>query len=302
MNTWLTGYRRLLVVMLVLLGLFSVSWYLFAARVEQALQGSLAERFSQHVNGRLEIGNVDLSLIGWVRIADVSLYSNKGELLAKIPVVKIQYSWSDLANGNFDSSRIEAITAEGAEVWLHEEKGQWNWEGFIKKDQANINKFQGNIQVVSAKIYGYTSLVSKTIGEVNGTIDFHAFPDINISLKGKIGQSFLTADGNWVNGQFAKIIVQAKDLDLLEFREYIPATQKIILESGKVPTVTVTTERDNQGVVNWHTDGEFSGIKLTGKVSVNEGQGIFSGNQAGVQLQNMKLIISGQQAEGQGQA
>ena len=300
MNTWLFGYRRVLVVMAVLIGLFSISWSLFAARIEQALQYSLAERFSQHVNGRLEIGNVDLSLIGWVRIADVSLYANKGELLAKVPVVKVQYSWSDLAKGNFDSSRIEAITAEGAEVWLHEEKGQWNWEDFLKKDQTNINKFQGKIQVISAKIYGYTSLVSKTIGEVNGTIDFHAYPDINISLKGKIGQSYLTADGNWANGQFAKIVVQAKDLDLLEFRDGIPASQNITLESGKVPTMTVTTERDDQGAVKWNTEGEFSGLKLTGRVSVKEGQGQFSGNHDELQLKNMKLIISGQQAEGQG--
>ena len=210
MNTWLLGYRRLLVVIVALLGLFSVSWYFFSARVEQALQDSFAERFSQQVNGRIQMGNVDLTLIGWARITDVSLYTNNGEVLAKIPAVKIQYSWSDLIKGIFDSSRIEAITAEGAEVWLREEKDQWNWEGFLKKDPANTNKFQGKLQLVSAKIYGYTSLVSKTIDEVNGVIDLYDYPNMSISLKGKIGQAPLTADGNWVNGRLAKIVVQGQ--------------------------------------------------------------------------------------------
>src|SRR5664279_5193720 len=108
MNNWLQGYRRTLVAIVVILGLLGISWHFFAAGVKQTLQNSLAERISQHVNGHIQIGNVDLTLIGWVRITDVSLYKNNGELLAKVPVVKIQYSWSDLAKGNFDSSRIEA--------------------------------------------------------------------------------------------------------------------------------------------------------------------------------------------------
>ena len=221
-------------------------------------------------------------------------------MLAKVPVVKIQYSWSDLAKGNFDSSRIEAITTERAEIWLQEDKGQWNWEDFLKKTPTNNNKFQGKLQVSSAKIYGYASLVSKTIDEVNGEIDFHAYPDLSISVKGKIGQSLLTADGNWVNGQFARVVVQAKELDLLEFRDRIPAAQKITMEGGKLQAVTLTTERDDRGVVKWRTEGEFSGVKLTGKVNISEGQGQFSGNQDGLQLKNIKLVISGQQAAGQG--
>lgn len=300
MNRWLFGHKKLFVGMAVVFGLFGVSWYLFAARVEQALQNSLAERLSQQVNGRIQIGNIDFTPIGGARITDVSLYSNNGILLAKVPVVKIQYSWSDWAKGNFDSSRIEAIAAEGAEVWLQEEKNHWNWEGFLKEDKTGINKYQGKLQVSSAKIYGYTSLASKTIADVNGVIDFHAYPDLGISLKGKLGQSLATADGNWAKGQFTKIVVQAKDLDMMEFRDSIPAALQITLEGGKVPAVTVITERDDQGAVKWHTEGEFSGVKLTGKVSVSEGQGQFAGNQDGIQLKNMKLVLSGQQTAGQG--
>ena len=300
MESWRHGYRKLLMVMVVILCLLSFFWYLFAAGVKRSLQDSLAESLSNHVNGRIQIGNIDLSLIGWVRITDVAVYKDKMELLAKVPVVRIQYSWSDLAKGNFDSSRIETIIAEGAEIWLHEEKGQWNWEGFLKQDQPSQNKFQGKLQITSAKIYGVASLASKTIDDVNGIIDLRAFPDLDISLKGKIGQSLSTAEGKWVKGHFARIVVQAKDLNLLEFRDSVPAEQKFTLEGGKLSTVMVTTERDDQDAVKWHVEGEFSGIKLAGKVDVSEGQGQFKGNQDGVKLQNIKLVISGQQTEGQG--
>jgi hypothetical protein len=300
METWLTRHRRVVVVMVAILALLGASWVLFASGVKQALQRSLAEHLSQHVNGRIQIGDVDLTLIGWVRITDVSLHTNKDVLLAKIPVVEIQYSWSDLAKGNFDSSRILAIKAEGAEVWLQEEAGQWNWEGFLNDDPTNKTEFQGKVQVTSAKIYGYASLGSKTIDDVNGVIDLQAFPDMDISLSGKIGQGFSTANGKWVKGRFARIVVQARDLDLREFRDSIPAAHKIVLEGGKVPTVTVTTERDELGVVKWNAEGEFSGVKLTGKVDISEGQGQFKGNQDGLQLQNMKLVAAGQQLEGQG--
>ncbi|MBP2665984.1 MAG: hypothetical protein H6Q76_964, partial [Firmicutes bacterium] len=160
MESWRHGYRKLLVVMVVILCLLSFFWYLFAAGVKRSLQDSLAESLSNHVNGRIQIGNIDLSIIGWVRITDVAVYKDKMELLAKVPVVRIKYSWSDLAKGNFDSSRIETIIAEGAEIWLHEEKGQWNWEGFLKQAQPSQNKFQGMLQISSAKIYGVASLAS----------------------------------------------------------------------------------------------------------------------------------------------
>ncbi len=293
-------HRRLLIGLIVLIGLFSFSWYLFAARVGQALQHYLVERYSQEVNGRVQVGAVDLSLLGWIRIIDVSLYSKQGDLLAQIPVVKLQYSWSDLAKANFGISRIETITAEGAEIWLQEEKSHWNWENFIKEDQTKENKFQGKMQIVSAKIYAKAYLLSKTIDDANGVIDFHANPDFNIRLKGKIGQAGLTIDGDWNNGQFSMIAIKGKDLDLQDFRDIIPATQGISLEGGRVTTLTILTERDVKGVLKWRAEGDFSGLNLAGKRKITDGQGRFVGNQDEIQLQNMNFIISGQQTSGYG--
>ena len=300
MRTWLFQHRRLLAILFVVIGLFSFSWFMFAARVGQALQDYIVDRYSQDVNGRVQVGTVDLSLFGWVYIKDVSLYSQKGDLLARLPIIKLQYSWSDLTKANFGISRIENITAEGAEIWALEENSHWNWENFIKEDQSTENKFQGKLQILSGKIHGKVLLLSKTMDEASGTIDFHSYPDFGLSFKGKIGQASLNIDGNWNNGQFSIISIKGKDLNLPEFRDAIPTIQDVSLEEGKITALTMTTERDPQGIVKWQTEGEFSGLKIASKRNITDGQGQFSGNQDGIKLEKMSFKISEQQTSGQG--
>ena len=300
MRTILLRYRRLFTGVVIVAVVFGAFWYVFSERAGQTLQAFLTERCSQQVNGRVQVGMVDLSLLGQARIRDVELYTKQGALLAHVSVVKIKYSWSDLAKLNFGISNIKEIELNGAEFWLQEEKNRWNWEGLIKEEQAGDNKFQGKMQIKAAKVHCQTALLSKSIDEVNGIIDFYAYPNLDISLKGKMGQGNLAADGNWANGQFALIIVKAQDIDLLEFRDSVPAGQPISIEGGKLTTASVTIERDAAGIVKWQTEGGFSGVKLAGKANITDGQGRFSGNQDGFQLQNIKFAISGQQAEGQG--
>ena len=219
MRTWLNQHRSLLIVAGIAIGMLGFSWFTFASRLGQALQDYIVDRYSQDVNGRVQVGSADLSIFGWVYIKDVSLYSQKGDLLAHLPVIKLQYNWSDLVRENFGISRIENITAEGAELWVQEEKSHWNWENFIKEDQGKENKFQGKLQILSAKIHGKALSMTKTIDEASGSIDFYAYPDLGISFKGKIGQSVLNIDGNWNNGQFSMISIKSDILNLLDFRD-----------------------------------------------------------------------------------
>lgn len=297
--TWFR-YRRFLTGIIILSVIAGALWHVFAERAGQTLQDFLTERSSRQVNGRIQVGTVDLSLLGQVRIQNVELYSKQGVLLAQVPLVKIKYSWSDLAKLNFGVANIQEVEVNGAEFWLQEEKNRWNWEGLIKEEETADSKFQGKMQMKAAKVHCQASLLSKTIDEVNGVIDFYAYPNLTISFKGKIGQGNLAADGNWTNGQFALIIVKAQDIDLLEFRDSVPAGQPVSLEGGKLTTAAVTIERDAAGTVKWQAESGFAGVKLSGKADITDGQGQISGNQDGFQLQNIKFAISGQRAEGQG--
>lgn len=300
MRTWLNQHRSLLIVAGIAIGMLGFSWFTFASRLGQALQDYIVDRYSQDVNGRVQVGSADLSIFGWVYIKDVSLYSQKGDLLAHLPVIKLQYNWSDLVRENFGISRIENITAEGAELWVQEEKSHWNWENFIKEDQGKENKFQGKLQILSAKIHGKALSMTKTIDEASGSIDFYAYPDLGISFKGKIGQSVLNIDGNWNNGQFSMISIKSDILNLSDFRDSMPTIQDIRIEDGKITALTITTKRDAKGVATWQTEGAFSGLQLTGKKNITDGKGLFSGNQDGIKLSETSFIISGQQTSGQG--
>lgn len=300
MRTWLMQHRKSLLVIVILIGLFSFSWAMFAASVGQTLQDYIVERYSKDINGRVQVGTVDLSIFGWAYIKDVSLYSQKGDLLARLPVIKLQYNWSDLAKANFGISRIEKVTAEGAEIWALEENSHWNWENFIKDDQSKENEFQGKLQILSAKIHGKVLSMSKTMDDASGIIDFHAYPNLDISFHGKMGQASLNIDGNWNNGQFSMISIKGKDFNLREFRDALPPIQDVSLEEGKITELMMTTERDAAGVAMWKTKGAFSGLKVTGKRNITDGQGQFDGNQDGIKLSGMSFVISGQQTSGQG--
>lgn len=300
MRTLFNQHRRLLIVAGMAIALLGFSWFTFASRLGQALQDYIVDRYSQDVNGRVQVGSADLSIFGWVYIKDVSLYSKRGDLLAHLPIIKLQYNWSDLARENFGISRIENITAEGAEIWVQEEKSHWNWENFIKEDQGKENKFQGKLQILSAKINGKVLSMSKTMNDASGIIDFYAYPDLGISFKGKIGQSVLNIEGNWNNGQFSTISIKSDALNLSDFRDSIPPTQDVRIEDGKITALKISTKRDAKGVATWQTEGAFSGLQLTGKKNITDGKGLFSGNQDGIKLSETSFIISGQQTSGQG--
>ena len=300
MKSWLMQHRKSLLVVVTVIGLFSFSWFMFAAKAGQTLQDYIVERYSQDINGRVQVGTVDLSIFGWAYIKDVSIYSQKGDLLARLPIIKLQYNWSDLAKSNFGISRIENVTAEGAEIWALEEDSHWNWENFIKDDQSKENKFQGKLQILSAKIHGKVLSLSKTMDDASGTINFHSYPNLSISFQGKMGQASLNIDGNWNNGQFSMLSIKGKDFNLPEFRDAIPPIQDVSLEDGKITELMMTTERDAEGVAKWKTQGAFSGLKVAGKRNVTDGQGQFNGNQDGIKLSDISFVISGQQISGQG--
>ena len=151
------------------------SWQFIVSKVGQTLQNSLLQRVGQQINGRLQVADIDLSLLGWVQLRDVSLYDSKGGLMARSPMVKIHYQWSNLAKGNLDMSRIETAQLQGTELWLKQEDGRWNWEGLLK-DQTSATNFRGKVQMEEGLIHVEAALLPPTIDGVNGVLDFQTYP------------------------------------------------------------------------------------------------------------------------------
>ena len=126
MRKWLVQYKKFLLVPIILLVIIGFSWNIFAAKAEQALQDNLMQRMNQQLNGRLQVEAIDLSLFGWIKFRGVSLFNEKGTLVAQSSLISTRYQLSDLSDGKLDLSRIGTVVIEGAEVWLEEINGSNN--------------------------------------------------------------------------------------------------------------------------------------------------------------------------------
>ena len=113
MKDWIAAHKRITFIVLSMICTVLVLWQVFAVKIRQDIQDTLIQRVSQQINGQLTVESVALSLSGRIRIQNVSLYDQQGALLAQVPVIKMQYRWSDLTSGSLDSRRRRTLAQTG---------------------------------------------------------------------------------------------------------------------------------------------------------------------------------------------
>ncbi|MBC8015500.1 MAG: hypothetical protein H7X79_07135 [Sporomusaceae bacterium] len=299
MKTWLLQYKKFLLVPIILLVIIGFSWNIFAVKAEQALQDNLMQRMNQQLNGRLQAEAIDLSLFGWVKFRGVSLFNDKGTLVAQSSLVSTRYQLSDLFDGKLDLSRIGTVVIEGAEVWLEEFNGSNNWDGLLKDNKDSAN-FHGKIQLVQGRVHFKTSLLSQILEDVNGFLSFQTNPNVDIDLKGKSNQSLVTLKGNWEKHRPFELALETDTFDLLNLGSLLAPTSKLQLEGGSLKNLKVTARNDEKNNLHYQVKGEFLGLALQGAVLIRDGKGKFSGDQTGLLFEDLSLLIAGQQAQGHG--
>lgn len=299
MRRLLLQFKKFLFIPIVLLIVMGFSWNIFAAKAERALQDNLMQKMNEQLNGRLQVEAIDLSLLGWVKFRGVSLFDEKGTLVAQSSNVSTRYQLSNLSDGKLDLSRIETVDIEGAEVWLEDINGYSNWDGLLKDNNDSI-KFRGKIQMIHGKVHYKTSLFSQVLEDVNGFFDFQASPNLVIDLKGKTNQALLTLKGNWEKDRPFTLAIGTDEYDLLNFGNLVAPTSKLRLESGILKNLQIIGENDEQNKLHYQVKGEFQGLNLQGTIPIREGNGTFSGDQTGLEFQDLSLLIAGQQTQGHG--
>lgn len=299
MRAWLLKYKKFLLVPIVLLAVLGVFWQIFASKVEQALQDNLMHKMNQQLNGRLQVEAIDLSLLGWIKLRDVSLLDEKGALVAQSPAINIRYQLSNLTSGNLDLSRIETVAIDRAEVWLEEANGVNNWDGLLR-DNKEPTVFRGKIQMTQGKFHAKTPVVSQILESVNGFVDFQSYPNLAIDTKGQIAQSSFTLQGNWEKNRPFQLTLGTDEFNLLNLSSFLGPSATLRLEGGSLKNSQLIVKNDENNKLHYQGQGEFSGLNIEGVVSVREGKGKFSGNEQSLEFQDLSLFIAGQQAQGQG--
>jgi len=197
MKEWLIKYKKNIIIALIPLLILGGLWQVLSGKVAQALQGSLVASVGQKLNGRVEVGSIDLSLLSWVRIRNVAVYDKQDNLVAKAPSIEIKYQWSNLTKGNLGMSSIEVVAIQGAEVWLKNEKERWNWEGLVKDDKSEID-FRGKVEMAEGTVHIGNAQITQSVEGVNGALDFSTYPaGLGVDLKGRVSQAPVSITGNW---------------------------------------------------------------------------------------------------------
>ena len=300
MKEWLVKYKKNIIIIVIPLLVLGGLWQVFSGKVAKAMQDSLVASVGQKLNGRLQVGSINLSLLSWVRIGNVELYDKQDNLVAKCPSIEIKYQWANLLKGNLGMSSIEVVAIQGAEVWLKNDRQRWNWEGLVKDDKSEI-AFGGKVEIAEGTVHIGNALVTQTIEGVNGKLDFITYPaGLGVDLKGRVSQAALSVIGNWGDSNPSELTLRTDGFDVAKLSGLLPATPEIRLEKGILKTVKVVAKRDEKRAVHYQADGEFTALAVAGKVDIRDGQGKFIADETGLQFWDLALLISGQRAEGNG--
>jgi hypothetical protein len=300
MKEWLIKYKKNIIIALIPLLILGGLWQVLSGKVAQALQGSLVAGVGQKLNGRVEVGSIDLSLLSWVRIRNVAVYDKQDNLVAKAPSIEIKYQWSNLTKGNLGMSSIEVVAIQGAEVWLKNEKERWNWEGLVKDDKSEID-FRGKVEMAEGTVHIGNAQITQIVEGVNGALDFSTYPaGLGVDLKGRVSQAPVSITGNWGQSNPSELTLKTDGLDVAKLSGLLPATQEIRLEKGILKNVKVVAKRDDKRKMHYQAEGEFATLTVTGKVDIRDGNGKFTADETGLQFRDLVLLVSGQRTEGKG--
>lgn len=299
MREILLYHKKSLTVTVLLVAVMILFWQFFAMWIGKTIQNTLVQRIEQQLTGRLVVGDIDLTLSGQVRVRNVFLYDQQGGLLARIPVMKMLYRWTDLTGGSLGLPQVEKVTLQGSEIWLQEENGRLNWDGLLNNQQPGEQSFHSQIDFEAGKFHLQSGQLVKTLDDVKGNLAFINSPDMGITLQGKSGQALIKVNGHWgkVPGE---LNLQIDAIDLSEWSELFSSIPFSYVEGGKLENLTAVVRQDEQKALHMKAEGDFTGLNIAGKLNIRDGKGKFISDENSVQFSEVALLLYGQQAMGQG--
>ena len=300
MRNWLIKYKKTIVIIIIPLLLAGGAWKVFSDKAAKVLQNTLSDVAAQKLNGRIQVGSIDLSLLSWVRIRDAAIYDKNDILVAKSPVIELKFHWRSLVSGAFNTSGIEVVTIQGGEFWLKNDKQQWNWEGLIKSSN-DAAAFNGKLLITDSTVHIGNQYIQQTIEAVDGTLDFSTYPvAVGIDLRGRSNQAKLALTGRWGEDSPGELTLLTDGFDIAKLSGLLPATQEIRLEKGILKNVKVVVKSNKDRSVSYRAEGGFSSMTVSGKVDIHDGQGKFTADDTGLQFSDLSMKVSGQKAAGKG--
>ena len=142
------SHKMILAGLAALLVITGIAWKLAAPRVLAGVQDLLLKQVNSSINGRLEIGSLDFSVLGSAVLKQVVLYDKAGSRIASGGQINVSYQFDDLLGGRFGLDSVKKISIEKADLKLAIDKnGRWSLQELVKPQKEQPAVFRGIIAV-----------------------------------------------------------------------------------------------------------------------------------------------------------
>ena len=127
------AHKMILAGLAALLILTGIAWKLAAPRVLAGVQDLLLKQVNSSINGRLEIGSLDFSVLGSAVLKQVVLYDKAGARIATGGQISVSYQFNDLLGGRFGLDNVRKISVDKGSLQLMIDKsGRWSLQELVK--------------------------------------------------------------------------------------------------------------------------------------------------------------------------
>ena len=240
-----------------------VFWQTKGPQVVAAIREEILVRAAQVLNGRLAAESLDFSLSGKTTAHKLMVYDNQNNVIVSCDRVDFEFGLTDLLRGNFAPGKIRHVTLEGMRANLsHDANGHWNIEDLLKPtpDEDSFH-FRGELKMSGAAASVSGPEGNSQFEQIEGTLDFAAYPDIKTNLTGRLGETGITAEGHWAFSGAVKMNLTIDRMETLQLMAFFPSDDKTWLKGGNIYDLTVVLRRD-KGPLVLEADAFVSGLSV----------------------------------------
>ena len=286
------SHKMILAGLAALLVITGIAWKLAAPRVLAGVQDLLLKQVNSSINGRLEIGSLDFSVLGSAVLKQVVLYDKAGSRIASGGQINVSYQFDDLLGGRFGLDSVKKISIEKADLKLAIDKnGRWSLQELVKPQKEQPAVFRGIIAVQEVTVEVTTPEWTRQFTGLAGELDYEKPPAVAVDLKGKLGKSALTAKGVWTAEVKTQLAITIDAIELADVQSLLPsAAGNPKFLAGSLKDVRGNLIQDKSGI---STNGE---AVLSGLAMNLQGKALKEGN-ANLKLQGKSMTLSNGSAQ-----
>ena len=263
-----------------------IAWKVLAPRVLAGVQGLLLSQVNASINGRIEIGVIDFSVLGSAVLKKVALFDSKNAKIAESDEIGVSYKFSDLIGGRFGIDSVKQITVEKLNLVLNIDKaGKWNLQDLVKPQAEQPSLFRGSVVLKDAMAAVSTPSWKREFNGISGELDYASPPAVAVEVKGKRGNSTISVQGNWISEGKTQLALKIDAIELSEVQALLPvAAGNPKLLAGMLKDIKGDVTQEKSGV-------QMSGEAMLSGLAVNlQGMALTEGT-AILKLKGQKVIM-----------